>query len=75
MRTTLNIDPELLERVVAETGEKNKSRAVDRALEEFLRRKAIERLLAARGKYPDMRDRSEWHDLDLELELEHRKRP
>jgi Arc/MetJ family transcription regulator len=73
MRTTLDVNPELVDRVVAETGEKSKSRAVDRALEEYLRHRAKERLLASRGAFPDMRDRAEWHDKDLALELEHLK--
>jgi Arc/MetJ family transcription regulator len=72
-RTTLDLDPKLLERVVEETGEKSKGRAVDRAMEEFLREKAKQKLLAARGMFPDMRDQSEWHEKDLELELEHLK--
>lgn len=73
MRTTMDIDPKLVEKVVAETGEKTKGRAVDRALEEFLKERAKKRLLAARGSFPDMRDRSEWHEKDLELELDHLK--
>jgi Arc/MetJ family transcription regulator len=72
-RTTMNVDPELVERVVRETGERNKGRAIDKALEEFLKLRAKERLLALRGAFPDMRDRSDWHEKDLELELEHLK--
>ena len=34
MRTTLNIDPDLLDAVVATTGERSKTRAVNKALEE-----------------------------------------
>jgi len=74
MRTTLNIDPYLLERVVAETGEKNKSRAVGRAMAEFLRRKSVERLLAARGSFPDIEDRTEeWEEEEMRLEEEHKR--
>ena len=71
MRTTLNLDEKLLEEVICETGEKDKGRAVNAAMAEFIRRKKIERLLASRGAFPDLRDRSEWHDLDLKLETEH----
>ena len=35
MRTTLDIDPDLLEKVVETTGERSKTRAVNRALEEY----------------------------------------
>jgi Arc/MetJ family transcription regulator len=74
MRTTIDINPELLEKVVAITGEKTKGRAIDRAMEELVRRDAIERLLAARGMFPDMKDRTEeWEEEELRLEEEHRK--
>lgn len=73
MRTTINLDERLVSEVMRETGEKSKGRAVDRAMEEFLRQRAKKRLLSARGTFPDMRDRSEWHEKDLDLELEHLK--
>ncbi len=50
MRTTLDVDPRLLEAVVSLTNEKNKGRAVTKALEEYVRRKRIEDLLSLRGK-------------------------
>lgn len=39
MRTTLNIDKELLESVLEATGEKSKSKAVSAALSDYLRHK------------------------------------
>lgn len=70
MRTTLNINPELLGKVLAETGEKSKGRAVDRAMEAYLRRRAIERLLAARGTF-DIEDKTaEWEEEEMRLEDE-----
>ena len=74
MRTTLNIDEKLLEEVLCETGERDKGRAVNAALAEFIRRKKIERLLASRGAFPDLRSRDEWHEADLEAELEHMRK-
>ena len=50
MRTTLDFDPRLLEDIVEATGEKSKSKAVNRALGDFLRRKAIDDLRAVAGK-------------------------
>ncbi len=44
MRTTLNIDGELLETVIETTGEKTKSKAVNAALKEYIRRKRVEEL-------------------------------
>lgn len=74
MRTTLNIEKKLLDEVVSETGEKDKGRAVNIALSEFLRRKAIERLLAARGTFPNLVDRTEeWEEEEMRLEEEHRR--
>ena len=73
MRTTLNIDPELLEEVMAITGERSKGRAVERAMEEFVRQDAVERLLALRGKL-DLRSQDEWHETDLRLEIEETKK-
>lgn len=50
MRTTLNIDEKLLDKVVELTGETSKSKAVGKALEEYVRRMRIEHLLSLRGK-------------------------
>jgi metal-responsive CopG/Arc/MetJ family transcriptional regulator len=73
MRTTLNLTADL-DKLIEETGETNKSKAVDTAINEFLRRKAIDRLLAARGKYPWMVDKTaEWRKEELRLETEERK--
>ncbi len=66
MRTTLNIDAKLLERVVEETGERNRGRAIDRAMKAFLKHAAIERLLAARGTFKIRHTRKEWEEAELE---------
>lgn len=50
MRTTLNIDDELLRFVVKETGAPTKTRAVRQALDEWARRRKIEKLIALGGK-------------------------
>ena len=52
MRTTLDVDSKLLEDVVKTTGEKSKSKAVNRALEEYIRRTKIDELRAMAGKFP-----------------------
>jgi Arc/MetJ family transcription regulator len=67
MRTTLNLNEKLLEEVVCISGEKDKGRAVNKAMEEYVRRQKIERLLAARGAFPDLVDNiKELRRLDLE---------
>ena len=70
MRTTLDIDKRLLEEVAKTTGEKTLSKAVSRALEEFIRRRKIERLIELAGKI-DLVDN--WRELE-EIELQEMER-
>ncbi len=58
MRTTLDIDPDLLDRVVETTGECSKTKAVTKALEEYVRRAKIDGLRAIGGKIPMVDTRS-----------------
>ncbi|MPZ49893.1 MAG: hypothetical protein GEU75_11480 [Dehalococcoidia bacterium] len=44
MRTTLDVDPKLLEQVEEITGEKSPSKAVNKALVEYVRRRKLEEL-------------------------------
>mgnify|MGYP000971259280 CR=1 FL=1 len=50
MATNLSIDPELIERAVAVSGEKTKKAAVTRALEEFIARRKQRRILELMGQ-------------------------
>ena len=50
MRTTLDVDRKLLDEVVETTGERSKSAAVNRALEEYVRRTKIDELRKMAGK-------------------------
>ena len=50
MATNLAIDPDLLERAVAVSGERTKTAAVKRALEEFIARRKQKRFLDLMGK-------------------------
>ena len=50
MRTTLNISEEILRETIAITNSKTKSGAINQALNEFIRRKRLERLINLRGK-------------------------
>ena len=49
MRTTLDIDERLLGAVVKATGEKSRSKAVQKVLEEYLRHRAIDELRGSAG--------------------------
>jgi len=50
MATNLSLDPALIERAVAVSGERTKKAAVTRALEEFIARRRQKRLLDLMGK-------------------------
>jgi len=75
MRTTIDIDPELLEEVVSETGETSRGRAVNSALAEFMRRRKIQRLitLAREGKIHFEGEWEDWHKRDMEMEEEEKE--
>ena len=68
MRTTLDIDRALLDSVVDATGEKTRSKAVNAALKEYIRRKHVQELIDSWGTII-VDDHSE-----RALELEERKR-
>ena len=50
MRTTLNIDSDLLEDILEATGERTKSKAVNAVLKEYIRRKRIKEWIDSWGK-------------------------
>ena len=68
MRTTLDIDGKLLESVVDATGEKTKSRAVNAALKEYIRRKQVQELIDSWGTIVV----DDYSDVALKLDLERR---
>ena len=51
MRTTLDVDTKLLNDVLELTGEKSKSKAVSKALKQYLRSQRIAELRAMAGKF------------------------
>lgn len=65
MRTTLNIDEKLLEYVLCETGEKDKGRAVNAALAEFVRLRRLDALRELRGKIDIVDNLDELKELEL----------
>lgn len=50
MRATLNIPDELISEVQRLSGEKSKTKAIVKAMEEFIRQKKIQKLIALKGK-------------------------
>ncbi len=65
MRTTLDIDNKLLEQAVILTGEKNKGKAVNKVLTEWIRRIRIEELKALAGKIEIDDNLKELEELEL----------
>lgn len=61
MRTTIDVDRCLLDKVVEISGEASKSKAVNRALEEYVRRMRIDHLLSLLGRL-DL-DLDDWYEL------------
>ena len=66
MRTTVDVDPDLLAEVVKTTGKKSRGKALDAVMEDYLRRKGIEELLAARGTFNIRRTHEKWEKVELE---------
>ena len=64
MRTTLDIDRDLLDSVVEVTGEGTKSKAVNTALEAYVRQIKIKELREAAGKYQIDDTRAEQREAD-----------
>jgi len=60
MRTTLNIDDDMLRIVLKETGARTKTQAVHEILRDYVRRKKIEKLIHLAGK---VRFSSDWKTL------------
>jgi Arc/MetJ family transcription regulator len=55
MRTTLDIDAELIEKVIKITGAPSKKKAIETAMKEFLRTKRRKELSELIGHYEDWR--------------------
>ena len=66
MRATLSIPDQLIEDLVRETGAKTKTRAITKAIEDYLKKRRLEKLLSLQGKL-DLEDN--WKEMEArELE-------
>ena len=61
MRTTLDIDEKLLEEAERLTGEKSPSKAVNKALSEFIRRERATELVSSLGTWK--LDLDDWYEV------------
>ncbi len=66
MRTTLNINDNIIKMVLELTGAKNRSQAVNKVLEAYVQQKQIEKLLKLKGK---LHLENNWKEL-REMELD-----
>lgn len=71
MRATLNIPDDLLIEVQEMTGKKSKTKAIVTAMEEFVRRKKREKLLALKGRMTVDDVTSELEQLEIQEAGEH----
>jgi hypothetical protein len=70
LRATLSFSDELIEDLVRETGAKNKTQAITRAIEDYLKKRRLEKLLSLQGKL-DLEDN--WEEMEA-IEMEELKR-
>jgi hypothetical protein len=67
MRTTLDIDDRLLEALMARSPGLSKTKAIERAIDHYVKEDVYERVRALRGAFPDMEDNTaELDRLDIE---------
>ena len=66
MRATLNIPDRLIDDLIKETQAKTKTRAITMAIEDYLQKKRLEKLIALQGKL-DLEDH--WREMEA-LEVE-----
>lgn len=65
MRTTLNIPDELLTALKKVTGEKTKTEAICIAIDDYIRKKKIEKLISLSGKIKIDYDWKKMEDLEI----------
>jgi len=61
MRTTLNLDDQIMEALLRVTDADTKTQAVTQAVKDYVRRKQLEELLALQGK---LRLKDNWRQLE-----------
>jgi Arc/MetJ family transcription regulator len=66
MRTTINLDENLLDEVVEISGERDRGKAVNAAMREFVRRDKIRRLIALAGRVEIVDNWEEMEKIELD---------
>ena len=77
MRTTLDIDDRLLEALMARSPGLSKTKAIERAIDQYVKTGAYERVRALRGAFPGIADRTaelDRADVERQERLERQRR-
>lgn len=77
MRTTLDIDDRLLDALMARSPGLSKTKAIERAIERYVKTDAYERVRALRGAFPELVDHTaelDRRDSEREEQLERHRR-
>ena len=74
MKMTLNIDANKVEEAMAEYGVATKTDLIDLAVSELLRRKAVERVIASYGKFPNLLTNEDVEASEIEAYQDARRR-
>jgi len=74
MRTTLDIPDELITSLQKVTGEKSKTKAICIAIEEYIRKKRIDKLISLSGKIKIFYDWQKMEELEIKEMEEDAKR-
>lgn len=70
MRTTLNIDDSLMNQLLKITHEKSKTRALNIAIKDYLKKNQIEKIVSYQGNFPI---EDNWQQIENEELKEHEK--
>lgn len=68
MRTTLNIDEHLMKKLLEITQEKSKTRAINTAIKDYIKKKQIKKILSYQGK---LDIENNWQQLEKEETMEY----
>lgn len=63
MRTTLNIDDNLISKLIIITNEKSKTKAITIAIKDFIKKKKIEKIISFQGK---LSIEDNWQEIEKE---------
>ena len=72
MRTTISIKDDLMQELLARTKAKNKSKAIETAIKQYVEKKAVEDLIALSGKIDIDPDWQKAEEMELHEYKDHR---